>query len=295
MIRHSGQWVDGIYKGGESRMRGVTSDLSFMGLMKLVEDVVGVNSEIDEIELHALISTPRELSRPIIKYDENVALILLEQKNVLVVYSVMAFSNENTTLEDNTATLEGDIATLEDNTASNEGNKDLFPSGETEPVGGVNVGDVQCDDLICNNPIADENGIRSPGTLLHDSYQEKENVGISRTWNIFSKAELKRALNMLALKEQFGIRVRRSCKARYEVGCKDKACKFSVCATKLLERGEYWQVWTFHKVHTCIVDGLQGRFAAASVKIIGKLMSHKLQAHGVALRPKDIIGEMRVQ
>ncbi|WRX20639.1 Transposase [Theobroma cacao] len=73
---------------------------------------------------------------------------------------------------------------------------------------------------------------------------------------------------MLALKVQFGLRVKRSCKARYEVGCKDKACKFSVRATKLPEEGEYWQVRTFHKVHTCTVD---------------------------ALRPKDIIGEMRVQ
>ncbi|XP_017976426.1 PREDICTED: uncharacterized protein LOC108661941 [Theobroma cacao] len=64
---------------------------------------------------------------------------------------------------------------------------------------------------------------------------------------------------------------------------------------KLPDRGEYWQVQTFHKVHTCIIDGLQGRFATTSSKMIGELMSHKLQANGVALRPKDIICEMRVQ
>ncbi|XP_017978505.1 PREDICTED: uncharacterized protein LOC108662509 [Theobroma cacao] len=86
VIRHGGQWVDGIYKGGESRMLGTMSYLSFAGLMKLVEDVVGVNLEIHEIELHALINTPRELSCPIIKDDEDVALIRLEQRNVLVVY-----------------------------------------------------------------------------------------------------------------------------------------------------------------------------------------------------------------
>lgn len=65
---------------------GVRSDLSFVGLMKLVEDIVRVNSKIDEIKLHALISTPGELSRPIIKDDEDVALILLEQMNVSIVY-----------------------------------------------------------------------------------------------------------------------------------------------------------------------------------------------------------------
>ncbi|XP_017974518.1 PREDICTED: uncharacterized protein LOC108661589 [Theobroma cacao] len=62
---------------------------------------------------------------------------------------------------------------------------------------------------------------------------------------------------------------------------------------KLLDRGEYWQVQTFDKVHTCTVDSLQGRFPTTSAKMIGELMSHKLRANGVALRPKDIICEMR--
>ncbi|XP_017980979.1 PREDICTED: uncharacterized protein LOC108663008 [Theobroma cacao] len=84
-------------------------------------------------------------------------------------------------------------------------------------------------------------------------------------------------------------------KGRHEVGCKDKACKFSVHAMKLPNRGEYWQVQTFHKVHTCTVDGLQGQFSTTSAKIIGELMSPKLRANGVTLRPKDIICEMRVQ
>ncbi|XP_017973139.1 PREDICTED: uncharacterized protein LOC108661376 [Theobroma cacao] len=61
------------------------------------------------------------------------------------------------------------------------------------------------------------------------------------------------------------------------------------------DRGEYWQVRTFHKVHIYTVDGLQGRFLTTSAKMIGELMSHKLQANGVALRPKDIIYKMRVQ
>ncbi|WRX24579.1 Transposase [Theobroma cacao] len=384
-------------------MQGVRSDLSFVGLMKLIEDVVGVNSEIDEIELHALISTPGELSRPIIKDDEDVALILLEQRNVLAVYvsikgrqtnvmshgevgqhgcasnqflasleqmqrsgetveCVMPLSNENTIIEDNNVRLEGDTATLEYNTAFDEGNEDLFATGEdrfnhtsddgleqsqddssdddclydsdipicnnvegeTEPVGGVDVGDVQCDDPIYNNPITGENGILSFDTLLDDNDQKRENARISRMWviagaerfsfqtittkestcaedrlykgRIFSsKVELKRALNMLVIKEKFAIRVKGSCKTRYEVGCKDKACKFSVRATKLPARGEYWKVQTFHKVHTCTVDGLQGRFLTTSVKMIGELMSYKIRANGVALRPKDIICEMRVQ
>ncbi|WRX12116.1 Transposase [Theobroma cacao] len=137
--------------------------------------------------------------------------------------------------------------------------------GETEHIGGVDVGNVQCDDPIYNYPIAGDNDIRSPKTLLDDSYQKKKN---------------------------FEIRVKRSCKGCFEVACKDKACKFGVPAMKLPEE-EYWQVQTFHKIHMCIVDGLQGRFRTTSVKIIGELMSHKLQAKRVALRPKDIIGRFK--
>ncbi|XP_017976474.1 PREDICTED: uncharacterized protein LOC108661988 [Theobroma cacao] len=60
------------------------------------------------------------------------------------------------------------------------------------------------------------------------------------------KAELKRALSMLALKEHFEFRVKKSCHARFEVGCKDKACKFALRATKL-PKGEYWHFRTLHK------------------------------------------------
>ncbi|WRX34363.1 Transposase [Theobroma cacao] len=284
------------------------------------------------------------------------------QRSGETVECVMPLSNENTTVEDNNVRLKGDTATLEYNTAFDKGNEDLFATGEdrfdhtsddgleqsqddssdddclydsdipicnnvegeTEPVRGVDVGNVQCDDPIYNNPIAGENGIRSLDTLLDDSDQERGNAKISRTWVIAgaerfpfqtitteestcaedrlykgrmfsSKAELKRALNMLVIKEKFVIRVKRSCKARYEVGCKDKACKFSVRATKLPDREEYWKVQKFHKVHTCTVDGLQGRFPTTSAKMIGELISHKIRANRVALRPKDIICEMRVQ
>ncbi|EOY21250.1 Uncharacterized protein TCM_012672 [Theobroma cacao] len=222
-------------------MQRVRSDLSFAGLMKLVEDVVGVNSEIDEIELHALISTPGELSWPIIKDDEDVALILLEQRNVPAVGSGKLMQE---------------------------------PCEVSVDISGV--------ERFSFQPITTEE------STCADDHLYKGRM-------FSSKAELKRALNMLVIKEKFAIRVKRSCKGCYEVGCKDKACKFSLRATKLLERGEYWQVRTFHKVHTCTVDGLQGRFPTTSAKIIGELISHKLRANGVALRPKNIICEMRVQ
>ncbi|WRX16640.1 Transposase [Theobroma cacao] len=264
-------------------MRGVRSDLSFVGLMKLVEDVVGVNSEIDESELHALISSPGELSRPIIKDDEDVALILLEQR----MFRLYRFDDTSDDGLEQSQDDSSDDDCLYDSDIPICNNVE----GETEPVGGVDIGDVQCDDPIYNNPIAERFSFQTITTEELTCAGDHLYNGIM----FLSKAELKRALNMLVIKEKFEIRVKRSCKACYEVGCKDKACKFSVRATKLPDRGEYWKFLTFHKVHTCTVDGLRGRFPTTSAKMIGELMSHKIRANGVALRPKDIICEMRVQ
>ncbi|WRX11670.1 Transposase [Theobroma cacao] len=104
--------------------------------------------------------------------------------------------------------------------------------------------------------------------------------------------ELKQALCMLALKEHFEFRVKKSCHVRFKVGCKDKACKFALRATKLPE-GEYWQVRTLQKVHTCTVDGLQCGYQTARARVIGKLISSKVQGNCVTpLRTKEIIEEM---
>ncbi|EOY12401.1 Uncharacterized protein TCM_030916 [Theobroma cacao] len=234
------------------------------------------------------------------------------QRSSETVECIMHLLNENTTLEDNNVRLEGDTTTLEDNTAFDEENEDLFSAGEDRFDDTSNDGleqwqdDNLDDDCLCDSDIPICNNVEGKtepvGGAERFSFQtittKESTCAEDRLYKgkmFSSKAELKRALNMLVIKEKFAIRVKMSCKARYEVGCKDKACKFSVRATKLLDIGEYWQVRTFHKVHTCTVDGLQGRFSTTSAKMIGELMSHKLQANGVALRPKDIICEMRVQ
>ncbi|TXG69823.1 hypothetical protein EZV62_004758 [Acer yangbiense] len=50
-----------------------------------------------------------------------------------------------------------------------------------------------------------------------------------------SKKELKRDLRLLALKQHFEIRIRRSNKGRFEATCKDDNCSFKVHARKLGE------------------------------------------------------------
>ncbi|EOY16794.1 Uncharacterized protein TCM_035674 [Theobroma cacao] len=126
-------------------------------------------------------------------YASNQSLASVQQIQPLgeTIEGVTPFSNEIATLEDNITMLEDDTATLKDNIASNQENKDLLPTdedrfddntddeldewhhdsldddwlydndipnhnnveGEIEHVRGVDVGDIQCDDPIYNNPI----------------------------------------------------------------------------------------------------------------------------------------------
>ncbi|EOY13424.1 Uncharacterized protein TCM_031998 [Theobroma cacao] len=90
MITYDGHWVDDTYKGGETRVRGVRSDLSFLGPMKLVEEVVGVNSHNNEIELYASLSHAVGVSRAVIRDDEDVASILRDER-VIVVFVMNGF------------------------------------------------------------------------------------------------------------------------------------------------------------------------------------------------------------
>ncbi|KAK2648781.1 hypothetical protein Ddye_016270 [Dipteronia dyeriana] len=73
-----------------------------------------------------------------------------------------------------------------------------------------------------------------------------------------SKKDLKRTLNMYALKEGFEVRIRRSSKTRYEAGCKDGECDFHLRGIKM-QKGEYWVVRMFVKDHTCNIDGFHAR------------------------------------
>ncbi|EOX99034.1 Uncharacterized protein TCM_007662 [Theobroma cacao] len=279
VIRHGGQWVDGIYKGGESRMRGVRSDLSFVGLMKLVEDVVGPGRQTTFTEQLAAQFRSGCVSNQFLASLEQM------QRSGETVECVMPLSNENTTVEDNNVRLEGDTTKLEDNTAFDEGNEDLFTAGEdrfddTSDDGLEQSQDDSSDDdclydsdiTICNNvegktePVGGAEKFSFQTITIEESTCAEDRLYKGRMFS--SKAELKRALHMLVIKEKFAVRVKRSCKARYEI---------------------------FHKVHTCTVDGLQEWFPTMSTKMIGELISHKIQANAVALRPKDVICEMRVQ
>ncbi|KAK2637551.1 hypothetical protein Ddye_032343 [Dipteronia dyeriana] len=99
---------------------------------------------------------------------------------------------------------------------------------------------------------------------------------------------------MYALKKRFEVRIRRSRKTRYKVGCKDDECDFHLRGIKM-QKEEYWVVRLFVKDHTCNIDGFQARLRQANSWTVGELLAPKLQVHGHSLKPKDIMVEMQVE
>ncbi|EOY32164.1 Uncharacterized protein TCM_039739 [Theobroma cacao] len=119
-----------------------------------------------------------------------------------------------------------------------------YSDGSTKHAITVFLEDVQYDDLFTTTPSAMTTGFVRPMTI---SKKGSSDDCLYRGKVFPFKVELKRALNMLALKEHFEIRVKKSSHTHFEVACKDKACKFAVRATKLPDK-DIWQVRTFHKV-----------------------------------------------
>ncbi|KAK2637964.1 hypothetical protein Ddye_025759 [Dipteronia dyeriana] len=105
------------------------------------------------------------------------------------------------------------------------------------------------------------------------------------------KHKLKIELGLYALHERFDIRVKRSTKYRFEAGCKDINCQFTIVAVRK-EHCTFWHVKKFIKTHTCEEDMYMGQFQAASANVIGQLYASKL-SRGANICPKYIMRDIR--
>ena len=105
------------------------------------------------------------------------------------------------------------------------------------------------------------------------------------------KHKLKTELGLYAMQERFDIRVRRSIKYRFEAGCKDINCQFTLGAVRK-EHCMFWHVKKFIRTHTCEGDVYRGQFRAANANVIGQLYAPKLSS-GANICPKDIMRDMR--
>ena len=137
-------------------------------------------------------------------------------------------------------------------------------------------------------PGADQYFINSPSTEAATS-----NVGAFYKGQIFhTKKNLKDEFGKYSLREKFNPITKRSTQYRFEVGCKDVNCDFSLKAIRR-QSSTYWQVKKFVPAHTCSLDTYESHFRKVSSVVIGEMFASKLTTNGRIISPIDIIVEMR--
>ncbi|EOX94140.1 Uncharacterized protein TCM_003396 [Theobroma cacao] len=300
MITYGGNWVDDTYKGGETRVRGVGSDLSFLGLVKLLEEVVGVNSHNNEIKLHASFSHAVGVSQAVIRDDGDVASIMRDEKAVVVFVTVktrnandiphehmgpLSFANDtvmDVSDDDSSDQIEYDVE--EDDTV--DWNYELHDECEDDYVGRHD--DCSEDERGEHTDISDCNhadgSIGHATTVVLEEFQFDDHARTTELEDVEGVDLIYE--NAIALENN----IRSPDDSDQE---REKACKFALRAMKLPE-GEYWQLQMFQKVHMCIVDGLQCGYRTASARLIGELISTKVQGNYVTLlRLKEIMEKMK--
>ncbi|KAK3205615.1 hypothetical protein Dsin_019661 [Dipteronia sinensis] len=106
------------------------------------------------------------------------------------------------------------------------------------------------------------------------------------------KEDLKRELDLHALKEIYEYMIRRSTKTPFEAICKEPVCDWVIKAI-VRKMGTYWIVKKYVRSHNCIVDGFRTHFRKTSSVIIAELMAPKVNWNGHIICPLNIIEDMR--
>ena len=90
--------------------------------------------------------------------------------------------------------------------------------------------------------------------------------------NLFmSKNILVMAISMLAMRNNFQFRVRRSSKTRYSVTCINSDCSWKLNAN-ICSDSKFWVIRTFVKVHSCFGKNIIHRHKQASASLISKCL-----------------------
>ena len=107
-----------------------------------------------------------------------------------------------------------------------------------------------------------------------------------------SKEEMTIAIGEYALKAKFEYRVRRSDTERFEAGCKDKTCSFSVRA-RCRKGCSMWFVLNYVAEHTCRQTAMESHMKSVKAIVIGKLYAGKVGRD--LYTPNRLVGEMLEQ
>jgi len=126
-------------------------------------------------------------------------------------------------------------------------------------------------------------------TVPHDCLNDED---VREGQIFFSKYDLSVKLSILALKKNFGYRVKKSTKSLLTVRCLVEGCKWRVRAKKL-EGSDSFKVTKYPSAHTCSLEMRTGNHQQAKSWVIGHLIKSKYDQVGRTYRPRDIIEDVR--
>ncbi|KAJ0087549.1 hypothetical protein Patl1_07692 [Pistacia atlantica] len=107
-----------------------------------------------------------------------------------------------------------------------------------------------------------------------------------------SKKELRKSLNLDAIKKHYQFKISRSTTKRFEAICINKDCKWRVFAIKSKENDNF-KLRRLHLYHSCATDQVSGGHRQATSRLVGYHVKEQLLDKQCEYKPREIMEDMR--
>lgn len=134
--------------------------------------------------------------------------------------------------------------------------------------------------------------INVPKTLTIEQLMSNDIIAVGQSYP--SKKDVQSKLSLMAIRENFEFKVRRSTKDLLFVICVDKSCKWRVRASKMND-SDCFLIRKFHNSHTCLTEKFHRNHHQASSWVVGQLIKSKFEEGASDYRPNDIIKDVEKQ
>lgn len=131
-----------------------------------------------------------------------------------------------------------------------------------------------------------------PKNLTIEQLMSSDTIAVGQTYP--SKKDVQSKLSLMAIRENFEFKVRRSTRDLLFVICIDKSCKWRLRASKLND-SDCFLIRKFHNVHTCLTEKFHRNHHQASSWVVGQLIKSKFEEGASDYRPNDIIKDVEKQ
>ena len=134
--------------------------------------------------------------------------------------------------------------------------------------------------------------VNVPKNLTIEQWTSNDTIAVGQSYP--SKKDVQSKLSLMAIRENFEFKVRRSTRDLLFVICVDKGCKWRVRASKMND-SDCFLIRKFHNVHTCSTEKFHRNHHQASSWVVGQLIKSKFEEGASDYRPNDIIKDVEKQ